>query len=145
MPTTARMTIGASANPAMVGGMRARDIGPYKPNSYVVGDARELLHQLPDKSIDCVVTSPPYWGLRSYLPDGHPSKTMELGCERTFQEYVEHMVEVFREVRRALKPAGTLWLNLGDCYATGAGARWRLPRGRSAGGTMEGHGADDPT
>jgi DNA modification methylase len=92
------------------------DLGTFQPNSYMVGDCRELLRQLPDECIDCVVTSPPYWGLRSYLPDGHQSKASELGTERTYQEYVANMVEVFRNVRRVLKPKGTLWINLGDSY-----------------------------
>ena len=73
-------------------------------------DAREL--PIPDRSIDCVVTSPPYWGLRDYGIDG------QLGLEAMPQEYVASMVEVFREVWRVLKPTGTVWLNLGDSYAT---------------------------
>jgi len=75
------------------------------------GDARQL--PLADESVQCVVTSPPYWGLRNYGVDG------QLGIEPTPEAYVEQMVAVFREVRRALKPDGTLWLNLGDSYAGG--------------------------
>ena len=78
------------------------------------GDTRAVLPELPAESVHCVVTSPPYWGLRDYGVDG------QLGLERTPEEYVEAMVGVFREVRRVLKDAGTLWLNLGDSYA-GAG------------------------
>lgn len=81
------------------------------------GDCREVLRSLPDESVHCCVTSPPYWGLRSYLPDGHPLKPLEIGSEPTLQEWVETMVQVFREVRRVLRPDGTLWLNLGDAYA----------------------------
>jgi DNA modification methylase len=81
------------------------------------GDCRALLRSLPDESVDCCVTSPPYWGLRSYLPDDHPDKHLEIGSEPTLQDWVNTMVEVFREVRRVLKPDGTLWLNLGDAYA----------------------------
>jgi DNA modification methylase len=66
---------------------------------------------MPDESIDCCVTSPPYWGLRDYGVAG------QLGLERTPEEYVAKMVEVFREVKRVLKAEGTLWLNLGDSYA----------------------------
>lgn len=64
-----------------------------------------------DNSIDCCVTSPPYWGLRDYGVAG------QLGCEKTPEEYVTNMVKVFEEVKRVLKPEGTLWLNLGDSYA----------------------------
>jgi DNA modification methylase len=77
----------------------------------LVGDAREVLRTLPADSVQCCVTSPPYWGLRDYGVDG------QIGLERTPEEYVEHLVEVFREVRRVLRPDGVLWLNLGDCYA----------------------------
>jgi DNA modification methylase len=78
------------------------------------------------ESIDCCVTSPPYYGLRSYLPEGHPDKALEIGSEATVEEWVQVMVEVFREVRRVLKPQGTIFLNLGDSYAgtRGAVASW---------------------
>ena len=67
-------------------------------------DAREL--PIPDNSIDCVVTSPPYWGLRDYgIDDG-------IGLEPTPESYCANMVAVFREVWRVLKPTGTVWLNL---------------------------------
>ena len=72
-------------------------------------DARNL--PIPDNSVDCVVTSPPYWGLRDYSTEG------QLGLEETFEEWVTNMVAVFREVWRVLKPTGTLWMNLGDTYA----------------------------
>ncbi len=114
------------------------NLGPFTVPGYHVGDCRELLRQLPDESINCVVTSPPYWGLRSYLPADDPSKQLELGCERTYPEYVEHMVEVFREVRRVLRDDGTLWLNLGDCYATGAGAVGECPGGGEQGESWAG-------
>lgn len=80
------------------------------------GDALEMLRTLPDYSVQCCVTSPPYWGLRDYGVAG------QLGLEKTPQEYVAKMVEVFREVRRVLRDDGTLWLNLGDSYARNGGA-----------------------
>lgn len=81
------------------------------------GDCREQLRTLPADSIDCCVTSPPYWGLRDYGHEG------QLGQEKSPQEYIERMVEVFEEVRRVLRPDGTLWLNLGDTFAgSGRGA-----------------------
>jgi len=73
-------------------------------------DCLEGLKQLPDNSINCCVTSPPYWGLRDYGVEG------QIGLEKTPEEYVAKMVEIFREVRRVLRKDGTLWLNLGDTY-----------------------------
>jgi DNA modification methylase len=80
-----------------------------------IGDCRVLLARLPEGCIQTCVTSPPYWGLRDYGVEG------QLGLERTPEEYVAAMVEVFRGVRRALRDDGTLWLNLGDSYASNAG------------------------
>jgi len=74
------------------------------------GDALETLKQMEDESINCCVTSPPYWGLRDYGVEG------QIGLEKTPEEYVANMVEVFREVKRVLRKDGTLWLNLGDTY-----------------------------
>lgn len=76
-----------------------------------LGDVREVLAELPDESVDCCVTSPPYWGLRDYGHDG------QIGLEASPEAYVAEMVAVFAQVRRVLKPEGTLWLNLGDSYA----------------------------
>ncbi|MDH2313384.1 DNA-methyltransferase [Methylobacterium brachiatum] len=81
------------------------------------GDCREVLRTLPDESVHCVVTSPPYFGLRSYLPEGHPDKSKEIGLELTPDAFVAGLVEVFREAHRVLRKDGTLWLNLGDSYA----------------------------
>ena len=79
----------------------------------ITGDCLEALNSLPDKHVNTCVTSPPYWGLRDYGHDG------QLGLEKTPEEYVARMVEVFREVRRVLRDDGTLWLNLGDSYNSG--------------------------
>jgi DNA modification methylase len=81
----------------------------------LVGDVRQRLQELPDGNVQCVVTSPPYWGLRDYGHEG------QIGLEQTPDEYVAEMVAVFREVRRVLADDGTLWLNLGDSYAAGGG------------------------
>lgn len=83
------------------------------------GDCLDRLRELPDESVHCCVTSPPYYGLRSYIPDGHDLKKFEIGLEPTLAEYLDNMVAVFREVRRVLRSDGTLWLNIGDSYATG--------------------------
>lgn len=75
------------------------------------GDCRNVLATLPDNSVQCCVTSPPYWGLRDYGVAG------QIGQEATPELFVQTMVEVFREVRRVLKHDGTCWVNLGDSYA----------------------------
>lgn len=98
----------------------------------LVGDVREQLATLPDASVQCVCTSPPYWGLRDYGAEA------QLGLERTPEEYVEAMVGVFGDVWRVLKDDGVLWLNLGDCYATGAGAVGQHPGGGEQGARWKG-------
>lgn len=143
-----------------------------------VGDVREKLKEMPAESVDCVVTSPPYWGLRDYgttqWAGGDPSHEhdrilsqngrggssaggkqtegafprdvaapecscgavrvdRQIGLEQTPEAYVAELVAVFREVWRVLKPTGTLWLNLGDSYATGAGKVGDHPGGGERG------------
>ena len=80
-------------------------------NKIINGDCIEVLKGIEDRSVNCCVTSPPYWGLRDYGVDG------QFGLENTPNEYVDNLVRVFREIRRVLKHDGTLWLNLGDSYA----------------------------
>lgn len=80
-------------------------------NKIFNGDAKDVLTKLPPESINCCVTSPPYWGLRDYGVEG------QVGLEATHDEYVAKLVEIFREVKRVLRDDGTLWLNLGDSYA----------------------------
>lgn len=79
------------------------------------GDCLDVLSTLPDQSVHCCVTSPPYWGLRDYGCQG------QLGLEETPEEYVSKMVQAFRQVRRVLRDDGTLWLNLGDSYGSAGG------------------------
>ena len=74
------------------------------------GNCIEVLKDFPDESIDCVVTSPPYWGLRDY------NQEEQLGLEKTPEEFVANLVKVFSEVKRVLKKEGSVWLNLGDTY-----------------------------
>jgi hypothetical protein len=95
------------------------------------GDVREKLRELADNSIDCVVTSPPYWGLRDYGVAG------QLGMEATLGEHIDALVSTFDEMRRVMKPEAAFWLNYGDCYAT-------TPNGRSAADTKAA-GNDDRT
>lgn len=78
-----------------------------------LGDCLEVMRTLPKASVQCCVTSPPYYGLRDY---GHAD---QIGLEQSPEEYVAKLVAVFREVQRVLKDDGTLWLNLGDSYANG--------------------------
>lgn len=82
-------------------------------------DVRAGLATLPDNSVDCIVTSPPYWGLRDYGYEG------QIGMEPTLGEHIAVLVGIFEECRRVLKPEGTFWLNYGDCYASS-------PNGRNA-------------
>jgi DNA modification methylase len=96
-----------------------------------LGDVLAVLATLPEESVDCVVTSPPYWGLRDYGVEG------QIGLEPTLGEHLDVMLAVFREIRRVLKKTGTLWVNYGDCYATS-------PNGRSAADTKA-VGNDDRT
>jgi DNA modification methylase len=89
---------------------------PYK---IFPGDCRTTMQSMPEKSVHCVVTSPPYFGLRDY---GHGD---QIGLEETPEQYVAEMVSVFREVRRVLRDDGTVWLNLGDSYASAWGSGGR--------------------
>lgn len=87
----------------------------------ITGNCLDILPTLEANTIQCCVTSPPYWGLRDYGVPG------QMGLEKTPEEFVENLVRVFREVRRVLRDDGTVWLNLGDSYAhdiKGSGGGW---------------------
>src|SRR6516162_9022721 len=94
----------------------------------LIGHVLDKLRELPDESVHCVVTSPPYYGLRSYgtepqvWPDGWSG---DLGLEPTLDLYLDHMVEIMREVRRVMRKDATCWLNIGDSYAGSWGAQGR--------------------
>ena len=90
----------------------------------IIADVLDGLAQLPDESVQMCVTSPPYFGLRDYGQDG------QIGLEKTPEEYVAKMVDVFREVRRVLRKDGTVWLNLGDSYAAHNGGTHGYNDGR---------------
>ena len=86
-------------------------------NTVYYGDAETVLRRIPDKSVNCCVTSPPYYGLRDYGVDG------QIGLEDSPAEFIDRLVAVFREVRRVLKDDGTCWIVIGDSYAgSGKGA-----------------------
>ncbi len=88
-------------------------LGPYELNEIYCADCLEALKQMPAESVNCCITSPPYWGLRDYNIDG------QVGLESSPEEYVDRLIEVFQEVHRVLRKDGTLWLVLGDSYAGG--------------------------
>ena len=93
----------------------------------VVGDCAEVLSKLPDNSIDCVVTSPPYWRQRIY-EDYNGALIDIIGAEETPEEYVNNLMKVIKQIKRILKPTGTFWLNLGDKYINKClmGMPWRV-------------------
>lgn len=102
----------------------------------LIGDVREQLRTLADNSVHCIVTSPPYWGLRDYGVDG------QIGLEASPAEFIAAMVDVFEELRRVLRPDGTCWMNMGDSYSHGGGgskndARW--PKESEHGNTTPKH------
>lgn len=84
-------------------------------NKILQGDSLEVLKTLPSESINCCVTSPPYWALRDYGVEG------QLGLEPNFNDYINKLCDIFDEVKRVLKRDGTLWVNIGDTYS-GAGS-----------------------
>ena len=90
---------------------------------------------LPDNSVDCCVTSPPYFGLRDY------GTSEQIGLEETPELFIQKLVDVFSEVKRVLKPSGTLWLNLGDSYAGGGGASGHTSETKNLGATTSTYGA----
>lgn len=87
------------------------------------GDVRDVLRRMIAEGVkvNTIITSPPYWGLRSYLPDDHPNKPSEIGSEPTFAEFLSTMVEVFNLARQVLADDGTAWVNMGDSYAGSRG------------------------
>lgn len=76
---------------------------------FFIGDSLNTLKQFPDNSIDCCITSPPYWNKRQYVNGG-------IGLETDYQEYIKNLVDIFMQVYRVLKPTGSFWLNIGDTY-----------------------------
>lgn len=106
--------------PKRVRAVRKENMSLYYQDDHVTlyhGDAGKVLTDLPDGSVDCIVTSPPYYGLRDYGVDG------QIGAEESPAEFVAALVAVFREARRVLADDGTFWLNLGDSYTAHPGQR----------------------
>lgn len=101
-------------------------------NKIVHGDSLDILKKLPNESIDCIVTSPPYWALRDYGTKG------QLGMEPTVWLYLENLLRIFDEAKRVLKKNGTCWVNLGDTYAgSGKGSGDKNPDPKFKGGGRE--------
>src|SRR3990167_3679100 len=88
---------------------------------FIHGEVLETLRTFPDESIDCCMTSPPYWGQRQYAVSG-------IGLETDYRDYIVHLASVFKEVKRVLKSTGSFWLNLGDTYQNKRllGIPWRI-------------------
>lgn len=88
---------------------------------FVQGDTLTAIRTLPSESIDCCVTSPPYWGQRQYATEG-------IGLENDYNDYISHLAEIFLDLRRVLKKSGSFWLNLGDTYFNKRliGIPWRM-------------------
>ena len=89
----------------------------------LIGDVLEQLKNLPDESVDTIVSSPPYWGLRDYGEEG------QWGLEKDFNEYLDKLDAMMNECWRVLKPTGSCWINLGDTYSTLSGGMKDLKRG----------------
>jgi len=96
-----------------------------KTNTIIQGDCLEQLKKLPDDSINCCMTSPPYWALRDYGVD------KQLGLEPTFEEYINKLCDIFDEVKRVLRKDGTCWVNIGDTYCGGHAGGSTHPKGSS--------------
>ncbi|MFI7025719.1 DNA-methyltransferase [Micromonospora sp. NPDC049900] len=132
-------------DPRTLDDYRYRRVGPV---ALYLGDARQVLAAMPEASVDCVVTSPPFWGLRDYgtgawsggdpacqHPLGRTRRTDGITCpacrarwvdpqyglEATLDDYLDNLVAVFEQAKRVLTPTGTCWVNLGDCYSSAAG------------------------
>lgn len=99
------------------------------PVQIVSGDVREKLSSLPDGTVHCCVTSPPYWGMRDY---GYRD---QIGAEDTIEEYISNLVSCFREVHRVLRADGTFWLNIANTYTSG-GRGWRDKDSKNQGRAM---------
>jgi len=94
-----------------------------QPNAILCGDSLTVLRTLPDDFVSCCITSPPYWDTR------YSGFADRLGYEEDYREYIRHLVQVFREVRRTLTPSGTFWLVIGDTYASDDPRWWAMCKG----------------
>ena len=122
------MDIGVSGN-GQIQGVAAEDIVAVRSNVIINKDCLAALKEMPDKSVDCCITSPPYYGLRDYGVEG------QIGREATPEQYVERLAEVFAQLYRVLSDSGTFWLNISDSYfgtgSKGACLDPKNPKGRN--------------
>ena len=100
-----------------------------KPLFVIRGDTRSVIRSLPSDTFQCVVTSPPYWGVRDYAAHN------QIGAEPDLHDYIHALVDVFSEVRRVLRSDGTFWLNIGNTYTSG-GRKWRQEDDKNKGRAM---------
>lgn len=97
-------------------------------NKIICGDCLEILKEIPDESIDMVITSPPYWGLRRY-----GDYKEQIGLEPTFSEYLDKIMVIMKEIKRVVKKEGQIWVNIGDCYASNGPEETRFWHGNNVG------------
>jgi site-specific DNA-methyltransferase (adenine-specific) len=104
-------------------------------NRILHGSAYDKLKELDSESVDCCITSPPYWALRDYKTEG------QLGLEPTFQEYITKLIEIFNQVKRVLKKTGSCWVNIGDTYSGSGGASGHNEDSYNKAGAVKGNEA----
>lgn len=101
----------------------------HDPLLVLQGDTRKIIGKLPENTFQSAITSPPYWGVRDY------GVSDQIGAEPNLKDYIQHLVEVFTEVKRVLRPDGTFWLNIGNTYTSG-GRKWRQEDSKNKGRAM---------
>lgn len=99
------------------------------PITLTHGDIRDIIKLVPTESVQCIITSPPYWGVRDYGVEG------QIGAEPNLEDYISTLVSIFSEAQRILKPDGVFWLNIGNTYTSG-GRKWRQEDGKNKGRGM---------
>lgn len=109
----------------------ANYIQPSEDNPVTIthGDIRNVIYDIPTESVQCVITSPPYWGVRDYNVEG------QIGAEPEIDQYINDLVSIFSQIRRILKTDGTFWLNIGNTYTSG-GRKWRQEDSKNKGRAM---------
>lgn len=109
----------------------ANYVQPSEVNPVTIthGDVRSVIHDIPTESVQCVITSPPYWGVRDYDVEG------QIGAEPEIDQYISDLVSIFSQIRRILKQDGTFWLNIGNTYTSG-GRKWRQEDSKNKGRAM---------
>lgn len=96
-----------------------------KKYRFILGDCLSVLKEMEDQSVNCIITSPPYWNMRAY---DNEDDSHEIGNEKDFKQYVANLTLIFNEAKRVLKDDGSFWLNIGDKYVDKAllGMPWRV-------------------